>query len=151
LLYGTTKLDERRKEVVDFDGLGLRLVRYCLENGIALESSRPLEQFKDAQGNLDDVKLIKAFHDPKTPLVVRAATPVPADAITGSASGLDPHISPANAEAQAERVARARGVAVDAVRQAIAAETEPPLLGLIGEPRVHVLRLNLRLDRQFPK
>src|SRR6476659_1860196 len=63
LLNGTTKLDEKRNEVVDFDGIKLRLVHYCLENGIPYESSAPLDQFKDAQGDLDDVRLIKAFGD----------------------------------------------------------------------------------------
>lgn len=150
LLYGSTKTDDKGNEVVDFDGIALRVVHYCTENGMPLESSAPLDQFKDGKGNLDDVKLIKAFNDPKAPLTIRATTPVPADAVTGSASGLDPHISPANAEAQAQRVAATRGVAVELVREAIAGATEPALLGLIGEPRVNVLRLNLGLDERLP-
>lgn len=76
--------------------------------------------------------------------------PVPADAVTTSASGLDPEISPANAEAQAERVARARGVPVDQIRSFIAQNTAGRTLGLLGEPRVNVLRLNMALDRTFP-
>ena len=72
-------------------------MHYCLDNDIPYESSVPLDAFKDAQGNLDDVKLIKAFNDDKAPLVFTPKTPIPADAVTASASGLDPHISPANA------------------------------------------------------
>jgi potassium-transporting ATPase KdpC subunit len=76
--------------------------------------------------------------------------PVPADIVTTSASGLDPHISPAAAEAQAARVARARGVPVQSIRALIAAHTTGPDLGVLGEPRVNVLTLNLALDRKFP-
>ena len=72
--------------------------------------------------------------------------PIPADIVTASGSGLDPHISPAAAEAQAARVAAARGVSVDTVRQQIAGRTEGRDLGLFGEPRVNVLQLNLALD-----
>ena len=72
--------------------------------------------------------------------------PVPIDLVTTSASGLDPDISPAAAEYQVARVAAARGVAADAVRQAIARHTQQPTLGFLGEPRVNVLLLNLDLD-----
>lgn len=149
LLYGTTKTDDKKNEVVDFDGLSLRMVHYCLDNDIAYESSVPLDQFKDAKGDLDDVKLIKAFNDQKAPLVFKPKAPIPADAITTSASGLDPQISPANAELQAARVAKARGVPVDQVRELVARYTEGPDLGVLGEPRVNVLKLNLELDQQF--
>jgi len=75
--------------------------------------------------------------------------PIPADLVTASASGLDPHISPASALAQAPRVAKARDVPVDQVTRLITQVTEGPSFGLLGEPRVNVLQLNLALDQQF--
>jgi K+-transporting ATPase ATPase C chain len=72
--------------------------------------------------------------------------PIPVDMVTTSASGLDPHISPANADYQVPRVAAARGLTEDAVREAIARHTEQPILGFLGKPSVHVLELNLDLD-----
>jgi potassium-transporting ATPase KdpC subunit len=151
LVRGTTKMDDKKNEVVDFDGINLRLVHYCDENGIPYESSVPLGQFKDSSGGLDDVKLIKAFNDDKAPLVFTTNAPIPADAVTASASGLDPHISPANAALQVNRVAKARGISVEQVAQLTAQFTEGPALGLLGDPRVNVLKLNLALDQQFPR
>lgn len=71
---------------------------------------------------------------------------VPIDAVTRSGSGLDPHISPANAALQVPRVARARGVSEDAVRRLLASYTQGPQLGFMGNPRVPALDLNLALD-----
>jgi K+-transporting ATPase ATPase C chain len=150
LLRGTTKMDDKNNEVVDYDGINLRVVHYCLDNDIPYESSIPLEQFKDAKGEIDDVKLIKAFNDDKKPLVFSAKAPIPPDAVTASSSGLDPHISPANAEVQAARVAKARNVSVDQVKQLIAQATERADLGFLGEPRVNVLMLNVALDQNSP-
>jgi potassium-transporting ATPase KdpC subunit len=77
--------------------------------------------------------------------------PIPSDAVTASSSGLDPHISPSNAHAQAERVANGRGIPVDQVHDLIARHTEGRDLGFLGEPRVNVLELNLALDAAFPR
>ena len=150
LLHGTTKTDDKKNEVVDFDGINLRIVHYCLDNDIPFETTVPLDQFKDAQGNLDDAKLIKAFNDEKTPLVFKANAPIPADAVTASSSGLDPHISPANAEAQAARVAKARGTSADQLKPLIDGSTDHADLGFLGEPGVNVLLLNIALDQRFP-
>jgi len=75
-----------------------------------------------------------------------ANAPVPADAVTASASGLDPHISLRNAELQAPRVAKVRGLSLDKVRELIRANTDAASLGFLGEPGVNVLPLNLVLD-----
>lgn len=72
--------------------------------------------------------------------------PIPADAVTASGSGLDPHISLKNAALQAPRVAAARGVSPDRIKRLVEACTDSPDLGFLGEPRVNVLRLNLALD-----
>lgn len=150
LLRGTTKMDDKKNEVVDFDGIDDRIVHYCLDNGLPYESSLPLDQFKDSPGNLDDVKLIKAFNDDKTPLVFTPKAPIPADAVTASASGLDPQISPTNAELQAMRVAKERGVSAEQVKPLIAQFTDRADWGFLGEPRVDVLLLNVALDQRFP-
>lgn len=75
---------------------------------------------------------------------------IPADAVTTSASGLDPHISPAYAGLQAARVAQARGVSVEQVQAVIDQNTDGALLGFIGQPRVNVLLTNRALDARFP-
>jgi len=73
--------------------------------------------------------------------------PVPADAVTASSSGLDPHISPRNAELQTPRVAKARGLNEDKLRELIRENTDEPSLGFLGGPGVNVLRLNFALDQ----
>jgi K+-transporting ATPase ATPase C chain len=75
---------------------------------------------------------------------------IPADAITTSGSGLDPEITPANALAQAARIASARGVSADTVRSLVGESVQQRDLGVLGEPRVNVLKLNLALDEKMP-
>ncbi|MDB5471439.1 MAG: potassium-transporting ATPase subunit [Caulobacter sp.] len=79
-------------------------------------------------------------------LRAEAAAPIPVDAVTTSGSGLDPDVTPTNAERQVARIAAARGLAPERVRTLIAAATQGPTLGFLGQPRVNVLQVNLALD-----
>jgi K+-transporting ATPase ATPase C chain len=94
---------------------------------------------------VDRVKSDVAANQPDNP-----ATPVPIDLVTTSASGFDPHITPAAAEFQLSRVSKARGIAPDQLRPLVAKHTEARQLGFLGEARVNVLELNLDLDKHFP-
>jgi K+-transporting ATPase ATPase C chain len=112
-----------------------------LINGI----HKKLPNGKDDPGNFDGIKDLAAAYRTENGLAADAV--IPADAATRSASGLDPEISPANADIQAPRVAKTRGIGVDAVRKIIADNTSGRQLGILGEPRVNVLMSNLALDR----
>ena len=94
---------------------------------------------------LDRVKGDVAANEKDNP-----ATPVPIDLVTTSASGFDPHITPAAAEFQLGRVSKARGMTSDRLRALVTRHTEARQLGFLGEPRVNVLELNLDLDDHFP-
>jgi K+-transporting ATPase ATPase C chain len=146
LMNGAIATDDQGKESVAFDGVKVRLVHYCVENGLPYDSSTPLSAFQDESGALDDVRLIKAFSDEHAALTFKPRVAIPADAVAGSASGLDPHISPANAALQVERVAKARGASVDQVHDLVLRHTEGRTWGVLGEPHVNVLDLNLALD-----
>ena len=156
-------------ESLVFDGIRLRTIHYASDNGITfkLYSQRsdgtgprtvvPLSKFQDAQGNLNDIALVDAFPHPPSDAPDRMAlvagdfsTLIPGDAVTASGSGLDPHITPANAQLQMTRVAQARGVSPDRVKVLIDQFTDQPSLGLLGDPGVNVLRLNLALDAKYP-
>jgi K+-transporting ATPase ATPase C chain len=149
LMNGTTQPSTQPSAAptVAFDGIKLRTILYAKDNGIdILNSSQPLKSFQDDKGNYDQVKLINALNDGNHPLTFRAAKPIPADAVTASASGLDPHISVENARIQSQRVSDARKITVDQVKSLIKQSTEGPDLGILGDPGVNVLKLNLALD-----
>jgi K+-transporting ATPase ATPase C chain len=154
-------------ESLGFDGVRLRTIHYAVDNGIAFklfnvkpDGTRvevPLSKFEDNQGNLNDVALVDAFPHPPSDTPDRVtliaddfATPIPGDAVTMSASGLDPHISPDNASLQKARVAKARGINPEQVQQLIDENTDKPNLGLLGDPGVNVLTLNTALDAKYP-
>ena len=109
---------------------------------------KKLPNGKDDPGNFDGIKDLAAAYRKDNNLPADA--PLPADAVTRSASGLDPDLSVANANLQAARVAAARGVAQQQVRELVARNTQPRTLGFLGEPRVNVLQLNLALDGEIP-
>jgi K+-transporting ATPase ATPase C chain len=167
-------------ESLQYDGVRLRTIHYAVENHIAFSlfheayvkhedgsvtmkrlEQVPLSQFQNKDGSLNDVALVDAFPHPVlnadapayTRIVLVAddfAVPIPADAVTASSSGLDPHITPANAELQKTRVAAARRISPEQVESLIMENTEGPDLGFLGEPGVNVLKLNLALDARYP-
>jgi K+-transporting ATPase ATPase C chain len=112
-----------------------------LINGI----HRKLVSGEDDPGNFDGVRDLAKAYRSENGLAQNA--PVPVDAVTRSASGLDPHISPANAALQVARVAKARGIPEETVRRLIRENTQGRQFGILGEPRVNVLELNLVLDQ----
>jgi potassium-transporting ATPase KdpC subunit len=140
-------------DVVDYDGIKLRILNYCEENSIPyqlLQDEKPVDPktFKTDKGEYDQVKLITAFNDDAKPLTIKPGALIPGDAVTGSASGLDPHISVRNALIQAPRVAKARKLGEDKVRELVNKYTDGRSLGIFGEPGVNVLKLNVALDGQ---
>ncbi len=160
-------------ESVAYDGVRLRTLHYAMDNGLSFKlynlkpdgtrDEVPLAKFTDAQGNLNDVALIDAFPHPASDAADRvvlvagdfrkadgSAVLIPSDAVTASASGLDPHISPDNARMQARRVADARHVPVERVLALLDQHTDNPSFGLLGDPGVNVLMANLALDAAYP-
>jgi len=103
---------------------------------------------KDDPSNFDGVKDLAAAYRSENGLAPGALVPV--DAVTRSASGLDPQISPANAGLQVARVAKARGITEDQVRSIVKDNTQGRPLGILGEPGVNVLEANLALDKAYP-
>ena len=144
------------QDVVDFDGIKLRVLSYCEANGISCEllrDGKPVDQktFKTDKGEYDQVKLITAFNDDAKPVTIKPSSLIPGDAVTASGSGLDPHISVKNALLQAARVAKERGLGVDVVKTEITKATAGAQFGILGEAGVNVLKLNLALDAMAPK
>lgn len=135
--------------IMGTDGIADRVIHYCEDNNISYQCSLPITDFKDADG-IDDAKLDSEMLAASTPPTITPATPIPGDAVTASGSGLDPHISPANAEIQKARVAAARNIKPEQVEELIAAHTDQPSLGILGDPGVNVLMLNLALDAKYP-
>jgi K+-transporting ATPase ATPase C chain len=137
--------------VMDYDGIADRVIHYCEDNDIEYASAVLVASFKDADG-LDDVKLISAF-GAASDRKITPKEPIPADAVTASGCGLDPHISFENAAAQMGRVIKARGnsaLTKEKLKQLIDDNTDGPNLGILGDAGVNVLMLNLALDKDYP-
>lgn len=112
-------------------------------NGYDASASSPSNLAPTNQALIDRVKSDVAKLQQENPGV-----PIPTDLVTSSGSGLDPEISPATADFQIPRVAKARGLSIDAIRTLVARHTQARAWGIFGEPRVNVLELNLDLDSQ---
>ena len=146
------RLKQQRKEALDRQREMERL--YALSRAILLtDTTQPTaKQIANQIANAFECPAV-ALYDRRTSEVYLAgpkAFPNIDGKRANSASGLDPQISPANAETQAARVAKARGVSADQVKQLIPHSTDPADLGFLGEPRVNVLMLNIALDQKFP-
>ena len=125
----------------------------------ATKTETPLKNYLNKDGSLNDVALVDAFpHGGATAGLIAGDFKdssgkdvlIPGDAVTASGSGLDPHISPANAEFQVSRVAAARHMDADKVREVVKQYTDGRDLGFLGDPGVNVLRVNIALDNKYP-
>ena len=156
LLYRNVPLEEMDLEAVLARRPAVALVDELAHTNVG--GSKNEKRWQDVEELLDagisvmatlNIQHLESLHD----IVLRASGvtgTIPVDLVTKSASGLDPHISPAAAEIQLPRLARTRNVSEGVVREAIARHTEQSTLGLLGEPRVNVLLVNLELDRLAP-
>jgi len=111
----------------------------------------PMSSAGSNLGPLDQKLTDRMKTDAVSYLKDNGAGPIPADALTTSGSGLDPDISPSNAERQGPRIAAARGLPLSTVMAVIASETTQPFAGFIGQPRVNVLQVNRSLDHLYGK
>jgi len=150
-------------ETLAYDGIRLRTIHYASDNGIpfklfnvaadATKTEVPLKNYQNKDGSMNDIALVDAFpHSGATAGLIASdfGTLIPGDAVTASGSGLDPHISPANAALQINRVAAARKISPDKVKALVDKFTDGPDLGILGDPGVNVLRLNIALDTNYP-
>ncbi len=162
-------------ETLAFDGVRLRVIHYSLDNNITFKlyhvkfddqgaliaaskkELTPDEKLKliAADGTVNDVAMVDAFphmdmSGKEAVIADDFSTLIPADAVTASGSGLDPHISPANAEMQAQRIADARKLSKDKVMELVKQNTDQPGWGILGDPGVNVLMLNIALDKAAP-
>ncbi len=154
-------------ESITYDGVRFRTIHYAYTNGLSFKlynvaadgtkTEVPLKNYQNKDGTLNQMAMVDAFpHNGATAGLIAGDFKdasgndvlIPGDAVTASGSGLDPHISPANAALQVNRVAAARKMSPDQVKELVAKYTDGPDLGILGDPGVNVLRLNIALDNQ---